>query len=141
MEHIGISTQYQKHIAKYLFAQIEAGNCNAGEKRRLARTVVAEYVESNLQGEYQQALLFGKNIRRNLQNVYELLIVFTEIRKNTIDLTERDFDGLDASKLALLSPFISNSKYNSKLKAAVELAKRGTAKAIRELKKSGVEMD
>lgn len=139
MEHTGISTQYQKYIAKQLFAKIEAAECSPGEKSKLARKVVGQYVESNLQGEHRQALLYGKDIRRELQNVYELLVVYTEIRKNVIDLTEEDFDQLDASKLALLSPFISKPEYNDKLEAAVELAKTGTAKRIRELKKAVVE--
>lgn len=137
MKHSGVSTQYQKHVAKQLFAKIEAGNCSPGEKSKYAKKVVAQYVESDLQGEHKEALLYGKDIRRELQNVYELLIVYTEIKKNTIALTEEDFDRIGASILALLSPFISKSKYADKLNFAVELAKEenGAAKKIRELKK------
>jgi hypothetical protein len=76
----------------------------------------------------------GHDIRLTLQNVYELVSIFTAIQAGEIELTEEDFDTLDASKLALLNPFLTKPELKDKLGEAVKAAKNGTAKDIRALK-------
>lgn len=109
-------TVLQKLVAKLLVAMTNAGEIGTGDMRRQAQKIT------------------GHDIRETLQNVYELVNVFAAIEKGEIELTEEDFDKLDTSKLALLSPFLAKPELKEKLGEAVEKAKTGTAKDIRELK-------
>jgi hypothetical protein len=109
-------TVLQKLVAKLLVAMTNAGEIGSGDMRKQAQKIT------------------GHDIRETLQNVYELVNVFAAIEKGEIELTEEDFDNLDTSKLALLSPFLTKPELKEKLGEAVEKAKTGTAKDIRELK-------
>ena len=109
-------TVLQKLVAKLLVAMTNAGEIGSGDMRKQAQKIT------------------GHDIRETLQNVYELVNVFAAIEKGEIELTEEDFDKLDTSKLALLSPFLTKPDLKEKLGEAVEKAKIGTAKDIRELK-------
>lgn len=109
-------TILQKEVAKTLVAMTESGEIEEGKLRKHAMKIT------------------GHDIRETLQNVYELVNVFQAVIKGAIALTEEEFDKLDASKLALLSPFMSKPELKEKLGEAVEAAKTGTAKDIRALK-------
>ena len=109
-------TVLQKDVAKTLVAMTNSGECESGGMRKHAMKIT------------------GHDIRETLQNVYELVAVFTALEKGEIELTEEEFDKLDTSKLALLSPFLTKPELKEKLGEAVEAAKTGTAKDIRNLK-------
>lgn len=107
----------KKTSAKVLAAMIDSGDCEAGDINKTAEKVC------------------GREIRKVFQGVYELRVVFSSIVAGDIDLTEEDFDKLDASKLALISPFILKDELKPKLGEAVaKLKDGGTAKDIREIK-------
>lgn len=110
-------TVLQKHVAKCLVSMIQSGDCADGEMSKHAKQITK------------------MDIRTNLQSVYQLVAVFTAIVRGQIDLTEADFDTLDTSKLALLSPFLADPDLRAeKLPEAVAALKNGaTAKEIREL--------
>ena len=112
------SASRQKEVAKTLVAAVAAGDCKSGKFRQHAEKIT------------------GKDIRENLQNVYELMKVFEAVLAGKIQITEEEFDNLDSSKLALLSPFLSKPELAEKLDEAVEAVKTGTAKDIRALKPS-----
>lgn len=112
------SASRQKEVAKALVAAVAAGDCKSGKFREHAQKVT------------------GKDIRKNLQNVYELMAVFEAVLAGKIQITEEEFDNLDSSKLALLSPFLSKEELLPLLEQAVEAVKTGTAKDIRALKPS-----
>lgn len=109
-------TSIQKHVSKVLTAMILSKECGDGQISKHAKEIT------------------GEDIRKTLQNVYELTNVFQAIIAGEIAITEEEFDTLDTSKLALLSPFLSDEKLKPHLEAAIEAAKNGTAKEIRELK-------
>lgn len=110
-----LKTATQKHVAKLFVAMIAAGECAAGEMRK------------------HGILLTGKDIRENLQDVYGLTNVFSEVIAGTIEISEEEFDAMDSSKLALLSTFLGE-KHRDKLPEAITAAKTGSAKDMRELK-------
>lgn len=110
------SVSRQKQVAKCLVAMVAAGDCKARE--------MSKYADK----------LTGMDIRREMQNVYELVRVFEAVIDGSIKITEEQFDSLDGAKLALLSPFLRKEELKAKLPEAVEAAKNGTAKDIRDLK-------
>jgi hypothetical protein len=103
----------KKTVAKTLAAMIAANDCPAGKIREKAKEIT------------------GKDIRENFQSIYELLAVFQAVIAGEIDITEEEFEAMESSKLALLSPFLSKDELKPLLAEAVELAKNGTAAAIR----------
>lgn len=107
---------FQKVVAKILVAMIAAGDCQPGDMKGHAEKIAK------------------CDIREQMQDTYPLVKVFTAILAGAIDMTEEDFDTLDASKLALLGPFLTKPELKEKLGEAVQAAKTGTAKDIRELK-------
>lgn len=115
--HQDASGTLKKGASKILAALIIAGDCQESEIRDTAKEITQQ------------------DIRDVLQGVYELRVVFAAIVAKTIDLSEEDFDKIEHSKLALLSPFIQDPKYADKLVEAVEMLKTGTtATKLRELK-------
>ncbi len=107
----------KKEIAKLLVAMITAGDCKPGK--------ILEHAKS----------ITGKDLRTNFQGVYELMSVFQAIIEKKIDMTEEEFDKLESSKIALLSPFLNKENLKEKLGEALQAVKDGkTAKEIRELK-------
>jgi len=106
----------QKQAAKILVAMIAAGDCQGGEIRKHAISLLAV------------------DIRETCQDVYGLVNVFQAVVDGTIEITEKEYDELDQSKLALLSPFLTKAELKDKLEDAVKAAKTGTAKDIRGLK-------
>ncbi len=108
--------ELQKHVAKLFVAMIAAGDCKPGEMRK------------------HGILITGEDIREKLQDIYGLVNVFQAVVDGTIEITEDEFDKMDSSKLALLSPFLTKDELKDKLADAVKAAKTGTAKDIRALK-------
>jgi hypothetical protein len=109
-------TELQKNVAKLFVAMIAAGDCQHGEMRKHGIRIT------------------GEDIREKLQDIYGLVNIFQAIVDGEIDLTEEDFDKMDSSKLALLSPFLTKDELKPNLEKAVKAAKTGTAKDIRDLK-------
>lgn len=109
----------QKQVAKILAAMVSGGDCKPGDMKKHAEMIT------------------GLDIRKTLQNVYELTNVLRAVIGEEIEITLAEFDSLDASKLALLSPFLSKEELKPLLAEAVNAAKTGTAKNIRDLKGSG----
>lgn len=114
---------FQKVVVKILVAMIAAGDCKEGEIKSHAEKIAK------------------CDIRETMQNVYPLVKVFTAIVAGAIDITEDDFDRLDASKLALLGPFLTKPGLKDKLHDAVQAAKTGTASDIRDLKPKKVKAE
>lgn len=109
----------KKPVVKTLAAMIDAGDCQQGKLRETALEIT------------------GKDIKKDFQSIYELLAVFQAVIAGSIGITEAEFDEMESSKLALLSPFLSKDELKPLLDQAVELAKNGTAKDIRDLKPKG----
>jgi len=109
-------TELQKHVAKLFVAMIEKGDCSPGEMRK------------------HGILITGEDIREKLQDIYGLVNVFQAVVSGDVEITEEEFDKMDSSKLALLSPFLTKPELKDKLAEAVTAAKTGTAKEIRDLK-------
>jgi len=109
-------TAMQKQAAKILASMIDAKECEPGDIRKHAMK------------------LTGEDIRDTMQNVYELLRVYQAISAGEIEITEEQFDAGEASKLALLSPFLEKEEYKPLLADAAKLALSGTARELRELK-------
>lgn len=110
----------KKPVTKTLAAMIDAGDCKQGQLRETAKEIT------------------GKDIKSDFQSIYELLAVFQAVIACSIEMTEAEFDAIDSSKLALLSPFLSKEDLKELLPQAVELAKNGgTAAEIRALKPKG----
>lgn len=108
--------ELQKDVAKLFVAMIAAGDCQPGEMRKHGIKIT------------------GEDIRETLQDVYGLVNVFQAVVDGTIEISEEEFDKMDQSKLALLSPFLTKPELKDKLEDAVKAAKTGTAKDIRNLK-------
>lgn len=108
----------QKQVAKILAAMIAEGDCKLGDMRKHAFSIT------------------GLDIRKTMQNVYELTNVIRAVVANKIGILDAEFDTLDSSKLALLSPFLSKEILKPFLSEAVNTARFGTAKQIRELKRN-----
>jgi hypothetical protein len=107
----------RKELAKVLIAMIAAGDCEAGSINAHAKEIT------------------GKDLRKDFQGVYELMGVFSAIVDGKITLTEEQFDTLEPSKLALLSPYLNVEEHKDKLEDAVDALKEGkSAKDIREIK-------
>lgn len=106
----------QKSVAKLFVAMIASGDCKPGEMRK------------------HGILITKEDIREKLQDVYGLVNVFQAVVDGTIEITEAEYDEMDQSKLALLSPFLTKPELKDKLGDAVKAAKTGTAKDIRALK-------
>lgn len=115
-DHMGdAKTGLQKHLGKLLSAMTTCGEITSGGLAKQAKK------------------LTGKDIRKDLQDVYALVNIFDAIVADQIDLSEEDYDSMDSSKLALLATFLGD-KHKDKLPQAIEAAKTGTAKAMRDLK-------
>lgn len=108
--------ELQKDVAKLFVAMIASGDCKAGEMRKHGIRIT------------------GEDIREKLQDIYGLVNVFQAVVDGTIEISEEEFDKMDSSKLALLSPFLTKDELKDKLGNAVNAAKTGTAKDIRALK-------
>lgn len=106
----------QKMVAKLFVAMIAAQDCLPGEMRK------------------HGILITGEDIREKLQDIYGLVNVFQAVVDGIIPMTEEEYDKCDSSKLALVSPFLTKDELKPMLAQAVELAKTGTAKQIRDLK-------
>ena len=112
-------TELQKEVSKLFVAMIAAGECKPGEMRDHGLRIT------------------GKDIRKTMQDVYGLVNVFQAVIDGDVEISEEEFDKMDSSKLALLSPFIgpdAKPELKAVMEAAVEAAKTGTAKDIRDLK-------
>jgi hypothetical protein len=111
-----LQTACEKHIAKLLTAMIASKECEPGKLRE------------------KSMALTGKDIKSTLQSVYGLTNVFGEIVNNPdFGLTEEEFDTLDKSKVDQLSTFLGE-KNRHLLDEAIELARNGTVKEMRDLK-------
>lgn len=110
------TADYKKTVTKALVAMVKAGDCKAGEMKEHALKIT------------------GRDIKSNFSSIYELVAVFTAVIDQKIEITEEEFDSMESSKLALLSPFLSKPELADLIPDAVDKAKNGTAKDIRELK-------
>jgi hypothetical protein len=109
-------TELQKLTAKILVAMIAALECKAGDISKHAFSICKV------------------DIREKMQDVYALVNVFQGVIDGTVAITEDEYDTMDSAKLALLAPFMPGGKHEAHVEAAVEAAKNGTAKQIRDLK-------
>lgn len=108
--------ELQKLAAKLLVSMAGAGDCKKGDYRKHAMKIT------------------GADIREEMQDIYGLIAVFDAVLADEIEITEEEFDSMEPSKLALLSPFLSKDELKPFLDEATEAAKTGTAKDIRALK-------
>jgi hypothetical protein len=108
--------ELQKLAAKLLVSMAGAGDCKKGAYRKHAMKIT------------------GADIREEMQDIYGLIAVFDAVLADEIGITEEEFDSMESSKLALLSPFLSKEELQPFLDEAVKAAKTGTAKDIRDLK-------
>lgn len=113
---VNAKTELQKNVAKLFVAMMAKGDCKPGDMRRHGIKIT------------------GEDIREKLQDIYGLVNVFQAVVDGTIEITEAEFDAMDSSKLALLSPFLTKDELKPNLEKAVKAAKTGTAKEIRDLK-------
>ncbi len=108
--------ELQKLAAKLLVSMAGAGDCKKGDYRKHAMKIT------------------GADIREEMQDIYGLIAVFDAVLADEIEITEEEFDSMESSKLALLSPFLSKDELKPFMDKATEAAKTGTAKDIRALK-------
>lgn len=108
--------ELQKLAAKLLVSMSAAGDCKKGDYRKHAMKIT------------------GADIREEMQDIYGLIAVFDAVLAGEIEITEEEFDSMESSKLALLSPFLSKDELKPFLDKATKAAKTGTAKDIRGLK-------
>jgi hypothetical protein len=107
-----------REVAKILVAMVAEGDCKWGEMR-----------------EHAAMITDGKDIRKDLQSVYELVKVLHAVLANEIEISLAEFDSMKSSMLALLAPFLTKEELKPHLARAVEIAKTGTANMLRDLKR------